>query len=247
MVHFIAYETGPSQLTLEKIAFINRLNASGMNATLYGINQWPKDKCKYDSLRNFKIENNSIIIADSIKVESSFDLVNIDRYTYTHGRKQRVLDYFIFIKKYLTYLLSFKFNYKIVCYRPHNLQQNFSIFSANLHNNIEMNLSNLSNDIASFEFQNKLYIMADISELNKIFELISNSHFNEIVLAGAIVEPFYFKEKIIPLMNDQKKKISIIGFKEDLSFAQIDRTKPSSEKNASQTMKQWDSLLMKLK
>lgn len=250
MIQFITHETGPSQRTLEKIAFINKLNEGGLNATLYGFSHWPKGKCQYKTLHNFKIEKNSIIIVDGIKIESSFDLVNIARYTYTHGRKNRVLSYILFIKKYLLHLLSLKFNYKLICYVPHKFQNDFSIFSFTISDHLEkshLNLANLVNNSSSLEFQKKLYIISDISEANKIAETISNSHLNEIVLAGAIIEPLYFKEKIIPLMNEQKKKISIIGFQENMSFAQLERTKPSSEKEASLTINYWNSLFLKLK
>lgn len=248
MIQLIAHDTGPSQQTLEKIAFINKLNANGIDATLYGISRWPEDKCKYESLRNFRIGKNAIIVVDGLKIESIFDLVNIDRYTYTHGRKKRVLSYLSFIKKYFIHLFSFKFNYKLICYNPNKFQKNFSIFESSLFNNedwTKFNLANLVNNTLSFELQNKLYIIADISASNKISEIISNSQLDEIILAGAIVEPLYFKEKIIPLMNQHKKKISIIGFQEDLSFAHIDRMKPSSEEKAFQTIQRWNSLISK--
>lgn len=245
MIQFIAHETGPSHLTLEKIAFINKLNAEGVDAILYGTSHWPKNKCKYDSLHNFKIGKNSIIIIDGLKVESSFDLVNINRYAYSHGRKKRLLSYLSFLKKYLIHLISFKFNYKLICYKPNKFQNKFSIFSSTIFNNKDwskLNLANLVNNTLSFELQDKLYIIADISDSNKTSEIILNSNSNEIILAGAIVEPLYFKEKIIPLMNEYKNKIKIIGFQEDLSLAQIDRHKPTSEVTASETMIQWKSL-----
>lgn len=216
MIQLISSNTEPSHSTLLKINLINHLNKNGTEATLYGANPWPSDKCSFRPLSEFTAQKGSKILVDGIRLESRFDLINIDRYFYSHGRKKRLKQLINYALEYIFKIIPLFFSKnKIILLNPHSSQKSTHIFNTDLSKSFTSSFKEVSNSFkTSNEKEDSETIYLDICEENDVARRIEQSKAERVILAGAITSPTYYKYKIIPLLHSEKRKVEITGYQE---------------------------------
>lgn len=240
MIHHVCNNSEPSQRTLSLIYLINQLNNANLPATLYGNNSWPKGRCNFKKIDEFKIKRGDILILDGIKMHSLFDAVNIPLSFYSFGRKNRIIVLIKSIIKYIKNLLTFNYRFKTILYNPHKNQKNYH-FDMDISNNEKLNFTKIIPPPINIEHEGALYLFEDIEEVNDISEKIQEANQNSIILAGAITSPSYFKETIIPIIKSSKKTIQYIGFQEEMNALNINRNHIGA--NTENIVKNWIEIL----
>src|SRR5690606_2512268 len=91
MIKLLTTFCSPSIHGMKMIRFIQYLNKIGIKAQLYSPSRWPMGHCASEYLEDFVLEKNDIIINDGFVINNYFQLVNLDWYRFTHGRKNRFL------------------------------------------------------------------------------------------------------------------------------------------------------------
>ncbi|QLY27036.1 hypothetical protein [Bdellovibrio sp. KM01] len=220
MIKLISTNTGPSIATFAKILLINSLNDAGMPARLYGNERWPENRCAFQPLSEFSTESKDIILNDGFTINSFFHLVNLDFYRYSAGRKRRVLQIVKCIFKYVRACAGMKAPRKCILFKHAQEQTPKSYYNFDARKaafSLEVCLNNHPSLVDTES--SRTILMNDISANNKTAVRIINAPTETVILAGAIVEPSYFRENIIPLLDNQKKSINYIG----LQDSSIDR------------------------
>lgn len=200
IVKFISVKSGPSWATLGLIELVNRLNALGVTAVLYGESHWPLKHCKhYKTLDQLHVETGDTIVNDGFKIDSLFDLINLDRYRYSHGRKRRIFQWARFICRYFSGGILIR-RVKVIPI-----------------SNIDSNISPLVLIKKSWQTpltENGVTIIRSDVDLSRTTLNEIRNHEGPIVLASAIRYPSIFRDHIAPHLNE---KLRYIGFQEPTS------------------------------
>lgn len=212
MIKFISHNTSPSVETWAKIQMIRLLNQNGIDAILFGPSHWPEQFVPYKHLNEFFPNESDIVIVDGLLLKRWSDVLQISINRYSHGRKLLLINMVKYVLHVATSKLWWTRKLRLTLYKAHPKQHNFNIFdSKNLEE--KLNLKSFLN-YTSHKFnaeQNELIIFEDISSANNTHIKITETEAKTITLAGAIIEPGYFKEYIVPLINSKQKKISYTG------------------------------------
>lgn len=204
-VKIISAKSGPSWATLGLVELVNRLNASGLKTDLYGESRWPIKYCShYKTLDQLSIESGDIFVNDGFRVNSMFDLINLDRYRYSHGRKKRLAQWARFIKRYFFIGIRAR-KVKVV---PFCIKGSDASPSILIDRSCQVPIK--KNGVT--------FVRSDIDFSLTSLEEIQN-HDGVVILAAAIRHPSAFREHIAPRLNE---KIRYIGFAEPPSNFRAD-------------------------
>lgn len=227
MVKLLSHSTGPSYETLGQIHFINALNIRGIKAELYGDAKWPNGQCAFKQLSEFKPTQGDVIINDGLKIQSYFGLLNLGFSRYSHGRKKRVLNLLKYTLNFLVHPIWLVRNLKFILYRKNRHQSSVCLYKHNLTSTSDFCFRKLIEVQTEYydAAKNQLVICEDIKAENNIHEKIARTQASVVILAGAIIEPLYFTEKIIPMINARTKNLQYVGLKSNFkNFAKTSAT-----------------------
>jgi hypothetical protein len=229
-VKIICGNTLPSRNTESFIELTNLFNNNNLKCTLYGPDEWHIDKCNGKNSREFRLQKNDIIIINNIKILSIFDLLKIrdiclnkkprKNKKIRHKIRNIIKDFFYkFIQVYnIPKIKSCKvilsLQESVLSNDIHHIYKKIHICNKKSSKGISKKQDNRYFECPSIfpkpkrtskSTENYIAIIQDLTLENNIDKIIKTALLNntskQIVLYGAITNPIYFYQKIIPIMQ----------------------------------------------
>ncbi|QDK45334.1 hypothetical protein DOM22_09300 [Bdellovibrio sp. ZAP7] len=240
MVKLISAYTGPSISTLAKIHLVNSLNSAGIRACFYGNERWPEGRCEFRPLGEFNPTSKDTILNDGFKINSFFELVNLDYHRYSAGRKRRLLQVLKCLGKYVYSVSKLSMPDKCILFKHFDQKtapRYYDLDASDAANELIISIN--EDSILATQEDGKTKFAYDICAQNNLQNRILNSATTTVVLAGAITEPNYFRQSVLPLLENEEKMISYIGLQEET----LRKISEILEINCKKSIEKWLTLL----
>lgn len=215
----------------------NQFNSRGYACTLYGPDAWHADKCKSGKLSEFSLETGDIIIVNNVAGWHIGNLMNLSPLAKKNRRKQLLRSLQIFFIKFLPSIKSS--NYKLILTCQENKGTPSLLARISRFNKIHFAgransaigrcfriayptfaAPNFLNDLNIIERRSTKIaaVIGDIEKENKIEMAIEQALMDDmetVIIFGAMKDPEYYYEKIVPITKKYSGKIKYAGFVDD--------------------------------
>jgi hypothetical protein len=237
MIKIVSGYSYASGSTLALVNLCNQFNARGYTCTMYGPDSWHFDKCKAGKLSDFSPEAGDIIIVNNVAGWPIGNLVNVGPLVKKNRRKQLLRTLRGFLIRFLPSIRSSDYKLILTCQGEKALPSllarisrfNKIHFASRTDNIIRRFFQifypafvapNFVNDLHMIESRSARIagVVGDVEKENRIevaIEQALQDGMEVVIMFGAMKDPEYYYDKIVPLTRKYAGKIKYAGFIDD--------------------------------